>query len=239
MASSLHPMIDNGLQGGNGGFGGGTLLCRCSSDKVAVQITGDVAHNHACGCSKCWKPDGALFSVVGVVPADKLEVTAHAEKLHVVDESATIQRHACKTCGTHMYGRIVKDHPFKGLDFVHVELSNDKGWQKPQFAAFVSSIIEQGYEPSGMDGVRRKFKDVGLNTYDALSPPLMDAIAGYTAEKAGTAYKPGKPPAGASAAPPQTATAAKPSAAASTTPSMPAARKPGGIAGFFSKLFGG
>ena len=90
-----------------------------------------------------------------------------------------------------------------------------------------------------MDGVRRKFKDVGLNTYDALSPPLMDAIAGYTAEKAGTAYKPGKPPAGASAAPPQTATAAKPSAAASTTPSMPAARKPGGIAGFFSKLFGG
>ena len=36
--------------------------------------------------------------------------------------SAAIQRHACKECGTHLYGRIEKEHPFHGLDFVHVEL---------------------------------------------------------------------------------------------------------------------
>ncbi len=247
MTPSLHPLIDNGLQPGFGSFNGGTLYCKCPSDKVAVRITGDVAHNHACGCSKCWKPDGALFSVVGVVPVDKLQVIAHPEKLHIVDESATIQRHACKQCGTHMYGRIVKDHPFKGLDFVHVELSNEKGWQAPQFAAFVSSIIEQGYEPSGMEAVRGKFKDIGLNTYDSLSPPLMDAIAGYTAEKAGTAYKAGKPPAGASAKPPQPAPVTKaptPTTTTSTTPSgraptQPPVKAQGGIAGFFSKLFGG
>ncbi|MGH8163349.1 MAG: S-(hydroxymethyl)glutathione synthase, partial [Rhodanobacteraceae bacterium] len=76
-----------------------------------------------------------------------------------------------------------------GLDFVHAELSDAKGWQEPQFAAFVSSIIEQGYDPAGMDGVRGKFKSVGLRSYDCLSPALMDAIAGYTAQKAGTAYK--------------------------------------------------
>ena len=245
MAPSLHPLIDNGLQPGFGSFNGGTLSCKCPSDKVAVRITGDVAHNHACGCSKCWKPKGALFSVVGVVPVDKLQVIAHPEKLHIVDENATIQRHACKQCGTHMYGRIVKDHPFKGLDFVHVELSDQKGWQAPQFAAFVSSIIEQGYQPSGMDVVRGKFKEVGLNTYDSLSPPLMDAIAGYTAEKAGTAYKPGQPPAGASAKP---STAKAPTTATTTTSSAtPSGRAPtqapakaqGGIAGFFSRLFGG
>ena len=244
MAPSLHPLIDNGLQPGFGSFNGGTLSCKCSSDKVVVRIFGDVAHNHACGCSKCWKPEGALFSIVGVVPVDKLQVVAHPEKLHIVDESATIQRHACKDCGTHMYGRIVKDHPFKGLDFVHVELSDQKGWQAPQFAAFVSSIIEQGYEPTGMEAVRGKFKSLGLSTYDSLSPPLMDAIAGYTAEKAGTAYKSGQPPAGASAKPPQsapTATAAKPQAAASITPTKPVApaAKQGGISGFFAKLFGG
>ena len=247
MAPSLHPLIDNGMQPGFGSFNGGALYCKCPTDTVAVQITGDVAHNHACGCSKCWKPEGALFSVVGVVPVDKLKVVAHEEKLHIVDESATIQRHACEQCGTHMYGRIVKDHPFKGLDFVHVELSDQKGWQAPQFAAYVSSIIEQGYEPSGMDAVRGRFKDLGLPTYDSLSPPLMDVIAGYTAEKAGTAYKPGQAPAGASAKPTQpapTATAVKPQAAASTTPTQPAAtsqppKGQGGIAGFFSKLFGG
>jgi S-(hydroxymethyl)glutathione synthase len=115
-----------------------------------------------------------------VVPVDKVKVIAHEEKLEVVDESATIQRHACKGCGVHLYGRIVKDHPFKGLDFVHVELSPEKGWQAPQFAAFVSSIIEQGYDPKGMDAVRARFKELGLESYDVLSPPLMDAIASYT-----------------------------------------------------------
>ena len=202
-----------------------------------MQITGDVAYNHACGCSKCWKPAGALFSVVGVVPVDKVKVIAHEEKLEVVDESATIQRHACKVCGVHMYGRIVKDHAFKGLDFVHTELSNEKGWQAPQFAAFCSSIIEQGYEPSGMDAVRGRFKSMGLDTYDCLSPGLMDAIAGYSAKQAGTAYDPAKP-----------MTPTKPAAApaAATAPSASAAPKPAAAAppppqkkGFFARLFGG
>ena len=182
--TSLHPMIDNGFAAGTGSFAGGTLRCHCPTDKVVVQITGDVAHNHACGCSKCWKPAGAAFSVVAVVPVDHLKVTANAQKLHIVDETATIQRHACRQCGVHMYGRIVKDHPFKGLDFVHVELSDAKGWQAPQFAAFVSSIIEQGYRPEGMEAVRGRFKALGLSSYDCLSPALMDAIAGYTAKQA-------------------------------------------------------
>jgi S-(hydroxymethyl)glutathione synthase len=231
---ALHPTIDNGIIKGLGSFTGGTLSCKCPTDKVEVRISGDVVHNHACGCSKCWKPEGALFSVVGVVPVDKLEVIAHPEKLAIVDESATIQRHACKVCGVHMYGRIVKDHPFKGLDFVHSELSSDAGWQEPQFAAFVSSIIEQGFDPSGMDAVRGRFKAVGLPTYDALSPALMDAIAGYTAQKAGTAYK--EPaPAGASASAPKPTPAPTPKPVAA--PVAPA--KQGGIAGFFSRLFGG
>ena len=183
--ATLHPMIDNGLTKGTGSVSGGKLHCHCPSERIEVTITGDVAHNHACGCSKCWKPQGAAFSVVAVVPTDYLDVTAHGEKLHVVDLSATIQRHACKRCGVHMFGRIVDDHPFKGLDFVHVELSNEKGWQEPQFAAFVSSIIEQGHDPKDMDAVRAKLKSVGLEPYDVLSPPLMDAIATYMGKKAG------------------------------------------------------
>ncbi len=221
---SIHPAIDNGLVKGSAGFPGGTLYCKCPTDKVAVQITGDVVHNHACGCSKCWKPSGALFSVVGVVPVANLKVTAYPEKLAVVDPAATIERHACKACGTHMYGWIEKEHPFKGLDFIHTELSSEKGWQEPQFAAFCSSIIEQGFDPSGMEGVRAKFKSVGLTTYDCLSPALMDAIASYTATKAGTAYKEPAAP------------AAKPVSSPAPAPSAPAK---GGIAGFFSRLFGG
>ena len=182
---SLHPSIDNGLQKGDADKSGGKLHCHCPSNKVEVTLTSNVAHNHACGCSKCWKPSGALFSVVGVVPVDALKVTANASKLSVVDESAVIRRHACKDCGVHLYGRIEVDHPFKGLDFVHAELSDSKGWQEPQFAAFVSSIIEQGFEPQKIGEVRDRFAKLGLQTYDVLSPPLMDLIATYTGRKNG------------------------------------------------------
>ncbi|KAK0109506.1 hypothetical protein ONS95_002195 [Cadophora gregata] len=185
MAPSLHPLIDNGITKGKEDFPGGTLRCLCSSNRVEVQLTGNVLHNHACGCSQCWKPSGALFSIVSVIPVDNLKVTANENKIAVVDPNATILRHACKDCGVHMYGRIEKDHAFKGLDFVHVELSDEKGWQEPQFAGFVSSIIEQGFHPKGMDGVREKLKSVGLETYDCLSPALMDALSTFAGQKSG------------------------------------------------------
>ncbi|CAM1508844.1 Fc.00g025830.m01.CDS01 [Cosmosporella sp. VM-42] len=185
MSLPLHPLINNGLTKGSSNFSGGKLRCHCSTNPVEVTLSGNVAHNHACGCSKCWKPEGALFSIVGVISRDQLQVTANGDKLYIIDESAAIQRNACSGCGVHLFGRIEKDHPFKGLDFVHVELSDDKGWQEPQFAAFVSSIIEQGFNPNQIGDVRSQLKSVGLETYDALSPPLMDAIATWTAQKAG------------------------------------------------------
>jgi S-(hydroxymethyl)glutathione synthase len=183
---SLHPSIDQGVRKGTADFKGGTLRCRCASNTVEVTIAGNVAHNHACGCTKCWKPAGALFSVVAVAPRDKIKVTANEQKLKVVDPSAVIQRHACKDCGVHLYGRIEnKGHPFYGLDFVHVELSKDQGWAAPEFAAFVSSIIESGFSPSRMGEVRSRLKSLGLEPYDCLSPPLMDAIATHTAKSKG------------------------------------------------------
>lgn len=187
MAVNIHPSVDNGIAKGAAGFAGGTLECRCASDKVQVKVDSQVAFNHACGCTKCWKPQGALFSVVGVVGRDKLAVGANGSKLKIVDEKAAIQRHACTGCGVHMYGRIENNkHPFYGFDFIHTELSPQQGWDGPGFAAFCSSIIESGTPPSKMDEVRKTLKDKGLETYDCLNPPLMDAIATHAAKAAGT-----------------------------------------------------
>jgi S-(hydroxymethyl)glutathione synthase len=183
---NIHPSVDNGVKKGSAGFAGGTLTCHCAKDAVTVEIKGDVAHNHVCGCTKCWKPEGAAFSLVAVVPRDKLRVTANANKLKVVDPAATIQRYACTGCGVHMYGRIEnKAHPFHGLDFVHVELSKEQGWAAPEFAAFVSSIIESGAKPDQMGAVRARLEELGLEPYDCLSPALMDAIATHTAKAKG------------------------------------------------------
>lgn len=182
----IHPAVDGGLKPAAKDFSGGTLLCECSQNKVAVTITAQCAHNHVCGCTKCWKPQGALFSQVAVVPRQSLSVTANGDKLAVVDPKATIQRHACKACGVHMYCRIEnKDHPFHGLDFVHTERSKEAGWAPPEFAAFVSSIIESGANPADMGAVRARLVELGLPPYDCLSPPLMDAIATHTAKAAG------------------------------------------------------
>ena len=85
-----------------------------------------------------------------------------------------------------MYGRIEnKGHPFFGFDFIHTELSEEEGWAPPEFAAFVSSIIESGANPDNMGAVRARLRELGLEPYDCLSPALMDAIAIHTAKAAG------------------------------------------------------
>jgi S-(hydroxymethyl)glutathione synthase len=87
-----------------------------------------------------------------------------------------------------MFGRIEnKAHPFYGLDFVHTELSEVRGWSAPEFAAFVSSIIETGTDPAKMPAIRARLKQLGLEPYDCLSPALMDAIATHVAKSKATA----------------------------------------------------
>ncbi len=184
---SLHPLIDKGALGkAKAKFAGGTLTCKCATDPVTVSIGAQSAHNHACGCTKCWKPAGAIFAVVAVVGRDHVKVTANGEKLKIIDANATIQRHACTGCGVHMYGRVERtSHGFYGLDFIHTELSREKGWSPPEFAAFVSSVIESGTKPEAMPAIRKRLKQVGLPPYDCLSPALMDYLAAHAAKASG------------------------------------------------------
>lgn len=176
----IHPSVDAGIAPADATFAGGTLKCKCTHNPIEVKVAAQTAHNHICGCSKCWKPKGAQFSLIAVVPRDKVSVTAYPEKLKIVDVNAAIHRYACKDCGVHMYGRIENTaHPFYGLDFVHTELSDQRGWSPPEFAAFVSSIIEQGADAGKMGEVRGRLRELGLEPYDCLSPPLMDAIAAH------------------------------------------------------------
>lgn len=85
-----------------------------------------------------------------------------------------------------MYGRIENaKHPFYGLDFIHTELSPQSGWSPPEFAAFVSSIIESGADPAQMAAVRARLRELGLEPYDCLSPALMDFIATHFAKTSG------------------------------------------------------
>jgi len=184
---AIHPAVDKGVKQGSKDFTGGTLRCLCASNPVEVVISTNCAHNHVCGCTQCWKPKGALFSMVSVVPQDKVKVTKNGDKLKLaVGSNALIQRYACRECGVHMHGPVERpNHPFTGLVFIHTELSKEQGWAAPEFAAFVSSIIESGAKPDQMGAVRGRLKELGLEPYDCLSPGLMDYIATFTAKASG------------------------------------------------------
>ena len=120
----------------------------------------DTSHPHVCGCSHCWKPEGAIFALIAVVDATK-----------------AIERHACRDCGTHRVGRVSDaDQPFYGLDFFPPELAT-AACPTPEFAGFVSSIIESGTSPTRMAAIRRTLAALGIPAYDAFSPELMDLIA--------------------------------------------------------------
>jgi len=182
MSVSIHPAVDKGVEPGRMDFSGGVLHCHCTNQRVEVSVDAQSVHNHLCGCTRCWKPRGALFSQIALVPRSSLSVTANGVKLKVLDLSAAIQRHICTTCGVHMYGRIEdEDHPFFGFDFIHTELSDETGWSEPTFAAFVSSIAGSGTDPAELDSIRERLKELGLESHDGLPPGLMDAIAAHNA----------------------------------------------------------
>lgn len=178
MTFIIHPAVDNGITPTSGNFTGGELNCHCQNNPVTINVNSQTAHNHVCGCSKCWKPEGALFAQIAVVSRDKLSVVKNEEKLQVVDEKPAINRYACRDCGVHMYGRIYQEqHPFFGLDFVHTELSPQQGWCALGFAGFVSSLIETGTNPGDMTAIRARLNELGLPPYDCFTPELMDFIA--------------------------------------------------------------
>ena len=183
---AIHPAVDKGLKPAAKDFAGGTLRCLCATDPVEVVITGQCAHNHVCGCTQCWKPKGALFAQIAVVPRDKVRVSKNGDKLAIINPNALIIRHACRACGVHMQGPVERpNHPFTGLVFVHTERSAEQGWEPPTFGAFVSSIIESGTKPDQMGAIRARLNELGLPPYDCLSPGLMDYIATYTAKASG------------------------------------------------------
>ena len=125
---AIHPAVDNGMKPAKEGFAGGTLVCLCSKDPVSVAIKGQSNYNHVCGCTKCWKPKGALFSQVAAVSRDNVRVTANEAKLKIVDPNATDP--ALRLQGLrrpHVRPHREPKHPLFGFDFIHTERSRERG----------------------------------------------------------------------------------------------------------------
>ena len=86
---SIHRAVDSGIELGGPNFRGGKLVCKCSEKPVEIEVHANSSRNHVCGCTKCWKPQGARFSMVAVVPREKLDVMANGDKLRSCLSSET------------------------------------------------------------------------------------------------------------------------------------------------------
>ena len=170
----LHPAISR--QGSKGV--GGKLRCLCDNDAVEIAITDTVHHNHLCGCSKCWKPQDAIFAMTAVVAFDAATIEKNGQKMKIVDPEQSIARHACSECGTHMLGTVSDpDHHFYGLTFVHPELLEDGAVPAIEFAGFVSSLVEAGLPAAQIESVRQSLESERIPAFDAFSPEIMTFIA--------------------------------------------------------------
>ena len=49
----------------------------------------------------------------------------------------------------------------------------------------MSSVIEAGVAPEQMSGIRARLREIGLDSYDCLNPPLMDYLATYAFKQKG------------------------------------------------------
>ena len=177
-AVSLHPAVDKGAVPAQARSATTTLRCQCPSNPVEVTLKRPVYHNHLCGCSKCWKPTGSPFAQTAVVSSDGIEVTANADRLATVDPTQGVRRHACRDCGVHLYGDAADaNHHFYGLCFIHPELAAEPPCGGPEFAGFVSSLIETGTSPSLMEAIRTRLAALKIPAYDAFSSEIMDLIA--------------------------------------------------------------
>jgi hypothetical protein len=83
-----------------------------------------------------------------------------------------------KPAGAHLYGDVPDvNHHFHGLCFVHPELAQDAPCGAPEFAGFVSSLIESGTCPSLMEAIRGRMAALKILAFDGFSPEIMDIIA--------------------------------------------------------------
>lgn len=183
MSYSLHPLLDQGVLPKVVRFRGGVLACNCVSNPVKAEVASHIQHVHACGCSKCWRPKGALFSIVAMVASNAVSVYQNKSKLRLVSKKDPVQRWACRACGTHMLAPVADDQAFSGATYIHPERFEEPGWPAPTYAAYVSSIIDTGFDPKEMKNVRSRLHKAGLDTYDCLSPELMDHVASWNYEQ--------------------------------------------------------
>ena len=163
---SIHPAVDNGVKAGSPSFAGGTLQCKCASNPVEVKVTAQSAHNHVCGCTKCWKPAGALFSWWPWCRATRSASprTPTGSRPSTPCDHPTPRLHRLRR---YMYGRIENTkHPMGSISSTpSCRRIRVVGSRVRRLRVLDHQI---GAPPDQMGAVRSRLKELRLEPYDCL-----------------------------------------------------------------------
>ena len=74
----------------------------CLCGRVRFEVTAPALDVYHCHCSICRKLQGALYPTYAVVARDAFRLTRGKDNLSTIDSSATVHRHFCRSCGSHV-----------------------------------------------------------------------------------------------------------------------------------------
>ena len=183
---TIHPAVDEGVKPGAKDFAGGTLRCHCATDPVEVRITGMRAQPRV-RLHEVLEAEGGAVLAGGGRPArqgagDQERRQAEGGRPERADPAPRLPRvrraHARP-------GRARRNIPSPGWSSSTPSCRRNRAGRPPDFAAFVSSIIESGDRAREDGRDPRAAEGAGPAPYDWLSPGLMDYIATYTAKASG------------------------------------------------------
>jgi hypothetical protein len=126
---------------------------RCLCGGVTVELTAEPFAVSLCHCVNCQKTSGSAFSVIAIVPKDRVRFTGRVSIFNDVGDSGIgFERCFCPGCGSPVESRSPQ-LAARGITIVKASLFDDTSWLQPNEQIYCESA--QRWLNGGVEGIRR------------------------------------------------------------------------------------
>jgi len=128
-----------------------TRTGRCLCGKVTVELSVEPLAVSLCHCVNCQKTSGSAFSVIALVPRDKIRFSGEVGVFHDVgDSGSSFERRFCTGCGSPVESYSARLAEM-GITIVKASLFDDTSWLSPNEQIYCQS--SQRWLNGGVPGI--------------------------------------------------------------------------------------
>jgi hypothetical protein len=125
---------------------------RCLCGRITVELTAEPFAVSLCHCVNCQKTSGSAFSVIALVPKDRITFSGTVGIFHDVAESGNgFERCFCPGCGSPVESRS-EFLASRGITIVKASLFDDTSWLQPNEQIYCESA--QRWLNGGVPGIK-------------------------------------------------------------------------------------